>query len=227
MKKYLSFALMLVMAFVFGGHFVPAKIAKADTTSTTGATVSATSTARYEFNLKLKAAREALQQEIEAKRAAFQTTLKTERDAFKKEVETEKADFKAHLSEKRAEFRGHALEMVGKRFEALMNNITKLQVRVADRITKLKAAGNDTSKAEVSLALSKSKLADAQAKITAIKALIPTTDVKVTADTFSQIKLGANDAKNLLKEAHAALVDAITLLKGLKSENTPTSTTTK
>jgi hypothetical protein len=65
---------------------------------------------------------------------------------------------------------------------------------------------------------SKSELADAKVKIEKIKTLIPDSGDKITADTFEQIKTLARDAKDLLKESHNNLVQAIKEIKGTSDD---------
>ncbi len=178
---------------------------------------------KSEFKDKKMAEREAFRAEIKAKQEEFKSKIDAERSAFKEEVEAKKAEFKANIAEKRSEFRAKAEEMMSKNFEAQTVNIERLQTRVSDEIEKLKAAGADTEKAVEYLAVSKQKLDEAKAKIAEVKALIPTTDSKVTVETFEKVKLGARDAKNLLKESHSNLVEALKTVKMIKVANPATT----
>ena len=109
--------------------------------------------------------------------------------------------------------------MIGERFEVAVVNLERLQTRISDVIEKLTAEDKDTALATESLTLSKQKLAEAKVKIAEVKALIPDAGEQVTPEIFEKIKLGARDAKNLLKESHRALVDALKLVKSLNEEN--------
>lgn len=228
MKKYLSFALIMVLA-VFS---LASTVSAEESTGTTEVKPITTEirdrieAQREALKSQLEAKRDAFKTEIEAKRAAFkaeleakkkefQASMKTEREAFKTKLEAQKAEFKASVEQKRGEFRGKAKDILSQRFESAVKNLTNAQTRVGAVIEKVKAAGKDTSGAEVYLADSKTKLADAQAKLAEVKALIPATDEKVTTEVWEQIKQGAHDVKALLKESHASLVNAITSLKGL------------
>ena len=172
----------------------------------------------------LEVKKEAFKAELQAKKKEFQAEIKTEREAFKTKLEVEKKEFKANIAEKRSEFRGKAKEILSGRFEAAVKNIISLQDRIAARIATLKTAGKDVSKAESYLADSKLKLTEAQAKLAEIKALIPTSDDKVTVENWEKIKDGANVVKNLIKEAHQDLVDAVKVLKGLSGVQMPETT---
>ena len=171
----------------------------------------------------MAAKREIFKTELAAKKKEFQAIIKADREAFKTKLEAEKAEFKANIKEKRGEFRGNAQKILGERFESAVKNITRLQERVQARIDALKAAGKDTVQAEVYLADSKTKLADAQAKLAELKALVPTTDEKITVENWTQIKDGANIVKGLIKEAHKSLVEAVKVLKGLGKVEKPES----
>jgi len=214
--------LVMVMAVVAFGN-----IARAEGETTAPGTEAAKPAQyNYELRQKIEAQREALKNEfqvkreafkteLKAKKEAFQATLKTEREVFKTKLEVEKKEFKANIKEKRGEFRGKAKEVLNERFEATIKNIVNLQGKVEAKIAILKAAGKDTTQAEVYLSDSKTKLADAQTKLAEIRALIPKTDDKITVDNWEKIKLGASDVKNLLKESHNFLKEAVKVLKGL------------
>jgi len=168
---------------------------------------------------KMKETRDEHRTEMEAERKTFVEKLKTEREAFKAEVEAKKEEFRLANQQKKSEWRGKVKEMLGQRFEIVVQNIEKIQTRVSGLIDKLNADGKDTTDAQNYLNLSKQKLEDAKVKITQIKDLLPTTDDKVTADVFEQIKLLARDAKDALKESRNDLIQAVRALKDLQMEN--------
>jgi hypothetical protein len=228
MKKYISFALIMVLAV-----FSAVGTARAEEGTSTGEVkpIPSELKAQFEaqrealkneleakkeaFKTEMEAKREAFKKELEAKKAEFQASLKGEREAFKAKLEAQKAEFKANFESKKGEFRGKAKSILSERFESAVKNLTNGQTRVASVIEKVKASGKDTTQAEVYLADSKTKLADAVAKLAALKASIPTTDEKVTVENWEVIKQGANDVKALMKESHASLVEAIKSLKGM------------
>ena len=236
MKKYIGFILIMVLAvFVFG------RVASAEEVSGSFTEVKPMSA---ELKQQIEAQKEALRdlaeaqkqalmgqagltkEEIatkketfrvafEAKKKEIKAAIAAEREAFKTKLEAQKAEFKAKVEQKRGEFRGKAKEVLSERFNAAVKNLTNAQTRVAAIIEKANAAGKDTAQAEVYLSDSKTKLADAQAKLAELKALVPTTDEKVTVEVWEQIKDGANVVKGLIKESHASLVEAVKVLKGL------------
>jgi chromosome segregation ATPase len=173
------------------------------------------------FKADIAAQREAFKAALEARKKEIQAVIQSDRESFKKKLESEKAEFKTNIKEKRGEFRGKAKEVLSNRFEAAVNNIARLQDKVQARIDVLKSAGQDVSQAEVYLADSKTKLADAKTKLAEIEKLIPSTDEKVTVENWEKIKDGANVVKGLIKEAHASLVEAVKVLKGLGKVEKP------
>ncbi len=150
-------------------------------------------------------ARTAMQANIEA--------MKANRATFVTDLQARKAEFQANITTRRTEFRGRTNEMLSQRFEVAVRNLERLHDRIVLRVEKADAEGRDTTDAKVALAKFQTDMATAKAKIAEVKALVPTTDEKVTADIFANIKLGARDAKDSLKLAHQDLVSAIISLK--------------
>jgi len=215
MKKYLS--LFVILAFMFS-----VSLAKAEEETTANSDQPAfndTLQAKREaFKANMQAKREAFKAGIDADRQAFKQTLKADREAFIKELKDRKDAFKTAKTEKREEFRGKVQKMIGERFEAAVKNLERIQTKVGALIEKLNTAGKDTASATEYLNLSKEKLAEAKIKIAEIKALIPANGDKVTAEVFEQIKLGAREARDLIKESHNNLVQVIKVIKGLNTE---------
>ncbi len=145
--------------------------------------------------------------------------MKAERETFRQKLMTEKEDFRKDIAQRRSVFRERAQKMLTERFDMAVKVLESFQARIQSRIDKQKAEGKDTTAAQASLDAAKIKLTEAKAKIAEVKALIPDSDVKVTADIFANIKLGARDAKDLLKEVHQDMVTAITSLKANNDDN--------
>jgi len=165
---------------------------------------------------ELKQDRGALRSKMEQKRQEFRNTLKSDLGAFKEEVKVGKKEFKSAKPEKKAQFCKAAGNMVSQKFDSAVKNLESFQARLENVIKKLKADGKDTTLAEESLALSKSKLAEAKNKLTNLRALVPASCENVTADTFEQVKLASREVKNLLKEVKSDLQQAVRALKELK-----------
>lgn len=192
--------------------------AQTTTTSTTVQTRTA-GELRTQERQTINTDRTALKQEIQAKRDAFKKDLRDQRDSFMKEVKILKAEFQKNNAQKKEEFRGRAQEMLSKEFDMAVRNLEALQARVASRISKEKLAGKDTTIEETALANSKIQLDAAKIKIAEVKALIPIDGAKITDDIFEKIKLGARDAKDLLKQVHQELIHAVTGLKEQEGKN--------
>ena len=155
---------------------------------------------------------------MEAARQAFMEKLKTDRETFKAEVEKRKAEFRLANREEKREFWGNVGEMVGQRFAQVIKQLEEAQTRVGTVIEKLKNDGHDTEDATNYLDLSKEKLDNAKTKIAEVRALLPATGEEITPEIFAAIKLGAREAKDLLKESRENLLNAIREIKILKGE---------
>lgn len=174
-------------------------------------------TEREAFKEKAKTEREVLREKIKTDRDAFKEKLKTERDAFLAELKTRKEEWKNTKSEKKTEFCEKARDIFANKFREAISKLDGFQTRVSEVITKLEADIKDTAAAEAALALSKTKLADAKAKLAGIKDVVPeNTCENMTPELFEQIKLQAREAKNLLKESKNYLHDSIKELKALR-----------
>jgi len=146
----------------------------------------------------------------EADRAAMKEEMKEKRDA---------------LSERRDEQRGKLREAAArriesffarmyKRFEAAVERLDQLAIRIGSRIEKLKERGIDTSKSESLLATGKTRIQEAKDILLDVKG----TDTAITEsdtpkDVFMNVRDELKRAKEALKEAHAALVQSIRALK--------------
>jgi hypothetical protein len=157
---------------------------------------------RAEFRMKLAADRE-----------AFVTKLRTDRAAFLAELKTKKEEWKGKAKDMKEEWRGRAQEMLSNRFDVAVTNLERIQGRVENLIEGVSDADVKSAATDF-LNTSKDNLGDAKEKIEQIKKLIPDSGEKITADTFEQIKTLARDAKDLLKESHNNLVQAIKEIKG-------------
>lgn len=163
-----------------------------------------------------EAQREAFKDKAEENREAFRKSLEEKREAFRTEVEARKTEFRNANNEAKLKFWDGAKRMLGERFAMVVRNMERLQERVGEIIEDLKADGADTGTAEEYLATSEDKLEEAVVKIEEIKALLPESGEEVTPEVFEQIKLKAREAKDLLKESHNALKNAVQELKNLK-----------
>jgi hypothetical protein len=163
--------------------------------------------------------REGFRERIRKDQESFRAGFMNEGKNFGSEVRMRKEEFRKFGDDKRREFWMNAKGMISQRFEVAVTNLERIQVRVQTLIDKSAAEGKDTEAAKDYLSDSKDKLAQAKVKVAQIKALLPTDGTKVTPEIFEQIKLGAREAKNLLKESHHDLLQAVRELKDLKDED--------
>jgi hypothetical protein len=152
-------------------------------------------------------------------RETFRLQMEQNRETFRKTLSKEREAFKGRSKEDKEKFWNGAKRMIGERFTAAVTNLERMQNKVGEVITRVEAQGKNTDEAETALDLSKSKLADAKKKIEEIQKLIPASGTAVTPELFEQIKLKAREAKDLLKESHEALKNAIKSLRELRGEN--------
>jgi archaellum component FlaC len=148
-------------------------------------------------------------------------------------------EMREKMMEKRAEIMKRMIEQQVGRMKAMIDRLTKLADRLASRIAKLKERGVDTTKTE-------SLLSDARAKIElarsatseaerAAKDIIAGTTASSTAtgsSTIAKPELGKSvrdalaKAREAVKAAHKALVEAISSLNASdKPKPTPATTT--
>ena|SRR3989344_8657134 len=221
MKKYLSLFVVVALALVVGVSVAGAEDAAKELPKKPATTVRESPSRPSLGALReMKDKRTAFREEMKTKRENFVNKLKTERDAFKTEVKTRKEEFKKLNAERKRDFCGKAKEMVSRKFEIAITELEKFQSRVGEVIAKLKTDGKDTTLAQEALDLSKSKLVDAKAKLAEVKTLVPEGGCEnMTPEIFEKIKLGAREAKDLLKESRESLRQAIKEIKGLRNED--------
>lgn len=152
--------------------------------------------------------------------------LKATTSAEKREAVKEKIDEK-----RKAQIREIAARTI-KRLEAAVERLAKLSDRLESRLNKLSEGGVDVSKSRGLLTEARAKIAEAKSKIAEAKASIETA---VSSDSpkeaFQKVREITGGANEKLKEAHKALVRAISSASakgGLKkATTTPTTTNTE
>lgn len=175
---------------------------------------------RDAFKDGMKEKRDAFKAKMDTERKAFTDDLKTKRDAFMTDLKAKKEEWKNTRADMKKQFCEKAREMMTKRFQFVITQLEKHQTKVSEIIDRLKADGKDTTLAEEALALSKTKLANAKAKLAEIKALVPDGGCEnMTPEVWEKIKLGAREAKDLLKESREALHQAVKEIRSLKGED--------
>lgn len=217
MKKYIVLFMIVGLVFCFGSRVLAKEGADDDVTThdlNDDTKRESPTLPSLGGTKEMKEKRDIFRAEMKTKREDFVNKLKTERDAFKTELKTKREEFKKSTEEMKRNFCEKAKEMVAKRFEVAITMLEKIQTRVGEVLAKLKADGKDTTSAEEALELSKSKLASAKIKLQEVKALVPEGGcANMTPEVFEKIKLGAREAKDLLKESRESLREAIKEIK--------------
>lgn len=209
MKKYLSIFTFLLLAIVVSASTV----AYGENGENRGPGSLNKGSGEGKSFMMPKGEREEFREKMKGEREAFLAKLKAEREAFTSELKAKKEEFKKKTKETKEEWRGKAMTMIGQRFEVAVRNLERIQTRVQEAINKL---GDDTvaDDAQALLDQSKKELEDAKKKIAEIKTLLPDSGEKITVEIFEKIKLLAREAKDLLKESHDSLKQAVKVLKG-------------
>ena len=215
MKKYLK----LFVVFAVIGLMLSTSIVQAENSGSSDVKNSGPGKVRL-FNGELKENREAFREKIKTERKAFTDDLKAKRVAFMAEVKAKKDEWRAAKTDAKKRFCEAANNMVTRKFEMAISQLEKFQTRVGEIIAELEADDKNTTLATESLNLSKQKLEEAKTKLADLKELIPEGGCEnMTSEIFGNIKLGAREAKDLLKESREALHQTIKEIKSLREED--------
>lgn len=218
-KKYLSLAIVLVMALSVGVFSANAEDElerpEATTTSYTPGTQERRENIKTEreevkksIEVKkdeLKAKREEVKNKIEAIREASKTKMEKMREALK----LEKDKVKAKVKEERINNREQAL----KRFDLAIETITKNKERTNAHIVKVKALGVDTASTEATLATVDTKLTEAKSKIAEMNTLLATSVNEITKEQKDKLRTLTKDTQTLIKDAHNIIKTSVKTLK--------------
>ena len=112
--------------------------------------------------------------------------------------------------------------MIG-RMNAAINRLKKIADRLDSRITKEKARGVDTTKAEANIAIARVKIADAETAVTLAANIVSSTTASIDlsstttrpSDIGKPVREALTKAREAIFAAHKALVDAISSLTGV------------
>lgn len=144
-------------------------------------------------------------------------------------------------SKKPGERFGH-MKQIARKAHILNFKLEHLMTRFQARIDKLESMGVDVSKADAQMDVVESAIADAKAKIEALKAFTSSEDDEDdssddssddsdddsdTEDT-SQVETARNEAKEAVKKVHEEMKELITILRSYKvsSDSSASATTT-
>lgn len=154
-------------------------------------------------NLREKA--QLLKTEVKEKKAE----LKDQRMELKEKASTTRAEKKEKMNaEKKARLVG-----VVRKLSQQISNIEALLARTESRITKLAAQGGNTTASAAFVATVKTKITEAKTALEDLKAKAQAAVASETKEKMADITAGARAVEEKIKEARAALADAINSLK--------------
>lgn len=170
------------------------------------------------------------QTQAEQKKETIRDRIETRKEEVKQDVASKTEAIKNSVQERKQTITDKMEEQVNKfterlreRYDAAVNRLDVLTLRIESRIAKIKAVDIDVSEAEELLIDAKDKIATAKASIALIGTPETTTTDSTTStdsstvnalkNSFGETRAQVAKAKEDLKEAHAALVDVINGLK--------------
>lgn len=133
-----------------------------------------------------------------------------------------RGEMRQNITKERVELFSHFSATIIARMDAAINRLKKIADRLDSRITKEKARGVDTTKAEASVAIARVKMADAETAVTLAANIVSSTTVSIDlnsttarpSDIGKPVRETLAKARESIFAAHKALVDAIVSLSG-------------
>ncbi len=130
-------------------------------------------------------------------------------------------EMREKMKERRGEILKRMAHQMVERMNAAIERLSKLADRVDSRIAKLKQKGVDTGKAEASIVIARTKIADAKAAVVVAVSAVEGASVQADAsassttvvDAGKPVREALEKARIAVVAAHKALVDAIEALK--------------
>lgn len=120
----------------------------------------------------------------------------------------------------------HAEWMI-QRFNAAVERLEKLSVRIESRIAKLKAEGKNVTEAEKLVASAKIEIGQAIDGIAKIEVAFETAlSAENLRGAFNEVRILADAVREDLIAAHKALMSTLPLIKSLSTENSVNASTT-
>jgi plastocyanin len=170
----------------------------------------------------MKAEMDKLRKDFEARREALRQELEARRDEFRKKAEERKSELKKKVGEIRAERIEQFFNRMLDKFHAAFERLNKFADRIEKKIKRAQDNGKDVVDAQSKLLAAREKIADAEKALEDAKAkytqAVADPDFKTA---FKKVREIVQGVAAKLKEAHSALVDTITALKGISTEKEP------
>ncbi len=164
---------------------------------------------------KIKQQMEQDREVIKQEREKEHEDMMKERDDFEHASSTRIANFKKHIGDQRAKTVDMLFgNMVGK-FNSAIDRLNSLADRIQARLDVLSQNGKDVTTLNTKLAAARVKISDAVAALQTAKSKY--TNIAQNPDpalAFQSVKQIIKDAEQKVKDAHAALVDVTSSVKG-------------
>lgn len=161
------------------------------------------------------------QQEAKKKREEVQQEMQKKQEEFRAEAEKRKQELQKKLGEERGKNIDMFFSRMMEKFENTVGRLNDLANRIESRLNDAEANGRDVSSARTALVSARGKITSIQTNLDAARANYKTavgaSDFKAS---FANVKSVIEGVKEQTKQAHAALVDVVTMLKGMSSSTT-------
>ncbi len=149
--------------------------------------------------------------------------LETKKEEKKKEIEARKADLQNKVFTTQTERAQAFVQIMLRRFNATVERLESIGLRIESRIEKLKEDGIDTAESERHLEEARKQITSAEEMVVALPAL--STDSDGNSETIraqiTEYRNAIEPIKRMLRGAHQSLVSAVRTLK--PGQNTTTT----
>lgn len=177
------------------------------------------------LRLEAKQKRDALLQEAKQKREILKEEAKTKREAFKEEAKQRVEAMRKKLGDGRAKRVEQFFNNMVRKFENAIDRLNNLADRIDSRLKKTEDAGNDVAKQRDLLKVARDKITAVETALSDAKAkFAEMAKSENPKEAFKKVKELARGVAEKVKEAHRALVEVVTSLKGLRVGDKATST---
>lgn len=171
---------------------------------------------------EIEVKKEEVKQRMEERRANVQEK-RVELAARKEELKKKWEERKVKLAEKHKKIIKTHTERMIKSAQAMIDRLNTLADKTEDRIEIFAGQGADVTSSRAKLEVARAAIVDAQAALdTATVSLAAIAEAPNPGEALGEAKLVFEDVKAALKEARAALVDAIKSFKGFSTVTPPT-----
>lgn len=165
---------------------------------------------------ELQQKREAFHEETRVKRDTLHGEIQQKREAFRQEAAARREELKKKLGEKRAENIERFFNKMVEKFAAVIDKLENFADRIGERLDKAAETGRDVASLD-------EKLESARGKIGEVKTALEDAKVKYAEAvkdpdfrvSFKKVREVVHGVKEKVKEAHRALVEVVSSIKGL------------